>query len=69
LLNAPILPGEIILERKEAVGEGADRDTRGRVCSPETDSVGGTPTEATGTVALPKRLRAGTALPLSKLYF
>jgi hypothetical protein len=52
LLNAPIPPGEIILERKEAVGEGADRDTRGRVCSPETDSVGGTPTDATETVAL-----------------
>ncbi len=41
---------------EEAVGEGADRDTRGRACSPEMDSVGETPTGATGTVALPRKL-------------
>jgi hypothetical protein len=36
--------------------EGAGHHTRGRVCSPDNeDSVGGTPTGATGTVALPKR--------------
>ena len=48
----------------EAAGEGADRDTRGRVCSPDHgDSVGGTPTEAVGTTALPGQWKRPARAP------
>ncbi|MGP8235871.1 MAG: hypothetical protein ACLQVW_10715, partial [Limisphaerales bacterium] len=41
------------IEGEEAVGAGADRNMRGRMCCPgQTDSAGETPTEATETVAL-----------------
>jgi hypothetical protein len=44
----------IILGRKEAAGEGADHNTRGRVCSTgQGRAFGGTPNAATGTVAIP----------------